>query len=226
MTGSDTHADDEETGKALGYDVVEPVSPEPTSDFGVQEVYVDGSEPAKPPSPAPRPVVFVVVGIAAVIGLGVLFAVRSIPPSGPQPFQNLGAGVSNATGMKGNLQVRWQNKAAQYILKMEPIDPLQSDGFSYVVANPPAPLFLRVKLLDATGFAVCNKDILFPFDPGSPGEAARERGQDVFQSSMGDDGTVMAVSAQGTLPCTAAQYKQIVYWDLPPIFPLWPSRTS
>ena len=76
-----------------------------------------------------------------------------------------------------------------------------------------------MKLLDATGFAVCGKDILFPFDAASPGEQDRERGHDILQSSPGDDGKVMAVSAQGTLPCTAAQYKQIVYWDFSTNFP-------
>lgn len=215
MTGSD-----DEIGKALGYEVIDPASSEPAASGGVQAVKASQSPPANAPRLVPRALVFVVLGIAAMIGLVVLIAIRAKSSAGPpQPFQDLGAGISNATGMKGNLKARWQGQAAQYLLKIEPIDPLQSAGFSYIVANPPAPLFIHIKLLDATGFAVCGKDILFPFDPASPGESDRERGQDIFQSSRDDVGKVVAVSAQGTLPCTAAQYKQIVYWDLSTNFP-------
>lgn len=187
---------------------------------GAQTVYAD--EPAAPAKarPAPPPaLLFVVLGVLGIVGLGVFLAARSKSAAAPQPFQDLGAGISNATGLRGSLQARWQGNAAQYQIKFEPIDPLQSAGFSYVVANPPAPLSIHVKLLDATGFAVCGKDILFPFDAGSTDEQSRERGQDVFQSVLGDDGKVAAVTAQGSLPCTPGQYKQIVYWDLTTNFP-------
>lgn len=187
---------------------------------GVQTIYVDqAAEPARARRAAPPALLFVVLGIVGMIGLGVFLTARSKSAAAPQPFQDLGAGISNATGLRGNLKARWQGKAAQYQIKIEPIDPLQSAGFSYVVADPPAPLSIHVKLLDATGFAVCGKDILFPFDAGSADEQSRERGQDVFQSSLGDDGKVAAVTAQGSLPCTPEQYKQIVYWDLSTNFP-------
>lgn len=211
MTGSDGEA-----GKTV--ESVEATAPSETAAaFGVQQHYVDPSgEEIMPPS-APPMLLFIILGVAAMIGLGVFVGVRAKSSASPGAFQDLGAGVSTATGLQGNLKARWQDKGAQYELKIEPIDPLQSDGFSYVVGNPPAPLSIHVKLLDATGFAVCGKDVLFPFD--GPGEQDRERGQDVLQSSVGADGKVMAVTAQGTLPCTAAQYKQIVYWDLSTNFP-------
>lgn len=218
MTGSEGEA-----GNAVetesGAETEAPAPSETASRFGVQTVYADQSAPAQARPAVPPALLFIALGIVALIGLGVFVAVRSKAPAAPVAFQDLGAGISNATGLKGNLKARWQDKAAQYQLKIEPIDPLESAGFSYVAANPPAPLFLHVKLLDATGFAVCGKDILFPFDPSSPGEQNRERGQDIFQTALGDDGLVAAVSAQGTLPCTAAQYKQIVYWDLSTNFP-------
>lgn len=217
MTGSD--AREGEGGKTMEYEVMEPAASEPPAGWGVHAVDAGQSAPTEAPPPAPRALLFVVLGIAAMIGLIGLVAVRAKSAAGPAPFQDLGAGISNATGLKGDLKARWQKKAAQYLLKIEPIDPLQSAGFSYVVANPPGPLFIHVKLLDATGFAVCGKDILFPLDPASPGEHDRERGQDLFQSSRGDDGRVVAVNAQGTLPCTAEQYKQVVYWDLSTNFP-------
>lgn len=176
-------------------------------------------QPAPASARVPPVLLFVLVGIGLLVVLTVFVSARIKSSAAPSEFQDLGAGISNATGLRGSLKARWQDKTAQYQLKLEPIDPLQSAGFSYVTANPPAPLSLHVKLLDATGFAVCGKDILFPFDAGSPGEQERERGHDILQSSPGDDGKVMAVSAQGTLPCTAEQYKQIVYWDFSTNFP-------
>src|SRR3569833_1069807 len=38
-------------------------------------------------------------------------------------------------------------------------------GFSHVVLNPSIPLSVNMRLLDATGFALCGKDIPFHFDP-------------------------------------------------------------
>lgn len=213
MTGVDG-----ESGKAVETEV-EPAAPAETAgDLGVQSVYIDGS--AAPPvtkPPVPPALLLGFLGVAAIMGLVLLVVVRAKSSATPGVFQDLGAGISNAAGLRGSLKARWQDKAAQYQLAFEPLDPLQSAGFSYVVAHPPAPLFLHLKLLDGTGFTLCGKDILFSFD--GPGEKERERGQDIFQASPGDDGTVIKVTAQGTLPCTAEQYKQIVYWDFSTNFP-------
>lgn len=208
---------DEEYDKAAEAEVVATAPSETVDGLGVQTVYVDSSAdpPAiKPPLP---PALLALVALAALVGAALFGVVRAKSSSAPVAFQDLGAGISNATGLRGNLKARWQNKTAQYELSIEPIDPLQSAGFSFVTANPPSPLFIHVKLLDATGFALCGKDILFPFS--GPGEPDRERGQDVFQNSIGDDGKVTAVTAQGTFPCSPQQYKQIVYWDLSTNFP-------
>jgi hypothetical protein len=157
-----------------------------------------------------------ITAVAGVCFIGVHHYKSSTPPT---PFQDLGAGVSNVTGLRGSLKTRWEGKGAQYQLEIEPIDPLESAGFSYVMANPPGPLLLHVKLMDATGYAVCGKDVLFPFDKPSPGEADRERGQDLLQTAVGDDGKVVSLSAQGILPCTPEQYKQVDYWDFSTNFP-------
>jgi hypothetical protein len=161
------------------------------------------------------------VGLLIVAAAAVCFiAVRGYKPSaGPAAFQDLGKGISNVTGLKGSLKARWVSNAAQYQLQIEPIDPLESAGFSYVTANPPEPLVLHMKLMDATGYTVCGKDVLFPFNQSSPHEADRERGQDLLQTAVGDDGKVVSLSVQGTLPCTLEQYKQVDYWDFSTNFP-------
>src|SRR5579875_671140 len=75
------------------------------------------------------------LGIAAAAGMCLIAAPGCKSSAGPAPFQDLGAGVSNVTGLKGSLKTRWEGKAAQYQLEIEPIDPLESAGFSYVMAN-------------------------------------------------------------------------------------------
>lgn len=193
----------------------------------VEQIYGDQTAEPEVARPIFPPRLFLIgIGAAVVAGLVLYGVARAKSTTGPVAFQDLGAGISNATGLRGNLKARWQGSAAQYQLEIEPIDPLQSAGFSYVAANPPQPLSIHMKLLDATGFAVCGKDVLFPFDPASPGEKDRERGQDMLQSSVGDDGKVISLSAQGTLPCTPAQYKQVVYWDFSTDFPALAEQDS
>jgi hypothetical protein len=42
-------------------------------------------------------------------------------------------------------------------------------GFSKVTLNPPVPMSVNIRLLDSTGFALCGKEIDFPFNPQSGG---------------------------------------------------------
>jgi hypothetical protein len=141
-----------------------------------------------------------------------------LPDQAPA-IQDLGSAVSNATGLKGSLNAHWQSTSAQYELEIEPIHPLDSAGFSYVASNPPGPLSLHMRLLDAAGYSICGKDVLFPFHSSSRAEADRERGQDLLQTKVDDDGKVISLGARGTLPCTQEQYSHVSYWDFSTNFP-------
>jgi len=50
-------------------------------------------------------------------------------------------------------------------------------------------------------------------------EVSRERGKDIFQNQLTDDGLVSAVNVQGILPCSPDQYRRADYWDLNTNFP-------
>ena len=50
-------------------------------------------------------------------------------------------------------------------------------------------------------------------------EVARERGKDVFQNQITNDGQVSAANVQGTLPCSPDQYRRVDYWDFNTNFP-------
>jgi hypothetical protein len=143
---------------------------------------------------------------------------------------------------------RWQDKKAQYQLKVEPIDPRANAGFALVTGTPTQPISINVRVLDSSGFALCGKEILLPFDPAAlqqnpklpknkaeadkilaareadtqrmrVQERQREGGRDVFQTIAGSDGNIEALWAQGTLPCSPEQYKKFDYWDLTSNFP-------
>jgi len=192
------------------------------------------------------PLLLVGIGILAAIVVAILILNR---PNASPTFQDLGAGISRAAGLRGHLTTRWLGNA-QYKLSFVPLDPLQSAGLSFVAGSPPQPLWFYIKLLDSTGFVLCGKEILLPYDPASAAgfassqpqltgrkanaarlagsanlarmqaqEQQRERGKDIFQNQIGDDGQVVAMDAQGMLPCSADQYKRISYWDFFTNFP-------
>lgn len=188
------------------------------------------------------------------LGAGILaagiFAVLMFhkPTSTAPPFQDLGPGISNLAGLKGHLVTRWQ-KNVQYQLKFEPLFGVYNSRFSYTVGHPPEPLWINIRLLDSTGYALCGKQIQFRFDParigsglslphrsgarliqasthspGAPsaGAQAQQPGKqaaDTFHNDMGDNGQIASVYVQGVLPCTEAQYRKFYYWDFSTNFP-------
>ncbi len=103
----------------------------------------------------------------AILGLIVIVLLVMNRPKSKPDFDDLGAGVSNATGLKGHLITRWQGKA-QYQLEFGPIDPRGSAEFALVAGNPPQPLSVNIRILDPSGFALCGKEILLPYYPGGP----------------------------------------------------------
>lgn len=185
-------------------------------------------------------------GILAAIILAVLMFNK--PTATAPAFEDLGPGISNAPGLKGHLVARWQ-KGAQYQVKFEPLFAIYDPGFSYTVGHPPERLWVNIRLLDSTGYALCSKQVQFRFappaanvarslphetsarivqvsahSPGAPSANAQAtpktgKSADTFQNEMGDNGQIGWVYAQGVLPCTEAQYKKFYYWDFSTNFP-------
>jgi hypothetical protein len=184
-------------------------------------------------------------GILAII-ISTVFVIHKPNLGAAPPFQDLGPGISNVAGLKGHLVTRWEKKV-QYKLTFEPLFGIYSPGFSYTVGHPPGALWVNIRLLDATGYALCGKQIQFRLGParsnvdltsaqgagakvlkvsatapgGSGGGSAPPwgRGRDTFQDQIGDAGQIISVTAQGELPCSADQYKKFYYWDFSTNFP-------
>lgn len=86
-------------------------------------------------------------------------------PKTKSDSDDLGAGIFNASGLRGHLVTRWQGKAV-YQLQIEPIDPRENAGFELVTGNPPEPIYINIRVLDSSGFALCGTEVLLPFNPG------------------------------------------------------------
>ena len=236
--------------------------------------WVDQAEEVEPPEsvePEPQPVLrpgalrssrvvgqgtakrlpqlaMVLLGAAILAAIILAVTMMDKPTSAAPAFQDLGPGVSNIAGLKGHLVARWE-KHAQYMLSFEPLFGIYKPGFSYTVGHPPGPLWINVRLLDSTGYALCGKQIEFRLNPArtnvdlsllhqpdakmvevsnhpSGGSSAGTQPQqpavrtiDLFQNQMGDNGQVASVFAQGVLPCSEDQYKKFNYWDFSTNFP-------
>jgi len=116
----------------------------------------------------PFPFLLLSFGAVAIIVLALLFLTRPKKTDGPLPG-DLGPGIVAQAGLRGHLLTQWAGTAKtgslQYQLRLEPIGPVQAPGFEKVVANPPAPYSINLRVLDQAGFAMCGKEILFHFDP-------------------------------------------------------------
>jgi len=196
--------------------------------------------------------VIVLLGLVAAAGVGVVALTQKqfgTSKSATADSDDMGAGIANASGIRGHLVTRWQQGKVQYMLKMEPLDPRDAPGFSTVALNPPKPISINVRLLDAAGFALCGKEIVLRYDPSrnfhsnaplpkkpadalnvlasqqatlqgaSLQEKQRESGKDVFQNIQANDGSIEALWAQGDLPCSPDQYRKFDYWDISTNFP-------
>ena len=169
-------------------------------------------------------------------------------PKTPIDSDDLGAGIANASGLRGHLVTRWQGKA-QYMLKIEPLDPRENDGFAAVSANPPGPIYINIRLLDSSGFALCGKEIVLHYDPARSShvsssapknkdeaenlailrqadlervtaqEKSREIGQRPFQNVLDRTARSRAYGPREIFPALPINTNAFDYWDLSTNFP-------
>ena len=123
------------------------------------------------------------IGGAVLAAIVVVF-LFSYHPKPKLDYDDLGAGISNSSGLKGHLITRWQGNA-QYQLDLGPIDPREGPGFARVVDDPPQPLSINIRILDSSGFALCGKEILLAYYPGGSGPQAAASLQPAAEAALG-----------------------------------------
>lgn len=184
--------------------------------------------PAKQPALPPKTVLLVTgVALAAVLlVMAVLGLHTAINPKPPVPYIDLGSQRFDAAGLGGRLIARWEGNA-EYELSLDPLAQDFVPGFEAVAQNPPRPLSLTVRLRNAEGLVVCQKEILFP--PPAPEGATPDTTQllqpkktqsgDTVQNVAGEDGRIAEIALSGGLPCAQKAYEHFVSWDFATNFP-------
>jgi hypothetical protein len=142
------------------------------------------------------------------------------------PFVDLGPTNIAAAGLSGRLIAKWDGSAS-YELHIDPLAPQQLGGFSAVAVNPPHPITVDLHILNASGRPVCQKEILFPFNPApDPDSAAANEFQpqktfdgDTVQNVADADGQLQEIVVSGPLTCPAKAYRAFSSWDFTSSFP-------
>ena len=169
--------------------------------------------PAAKKKPGTALLFALVIALAALGGLVVAKGRPGAHPSGGSA-SDLGQGVSSAAGVRGHLVTAWQDKAAHYKIKIEPIDFSETEGFARAAASNPQPLYFNLRVLDAVGDAICSKQLVLQAAGSAP-----PAGADAFKRLMAKSGSVEGLWAEGTLPCSAEQFARFSYWDFTTNFP-------
>lgn len=142
------------------------------------------------------------------------------------PFIDLGANQIASAGLGGRLIAKWDGKA-EYELHIDPLVPQQVASFSEMAANPPRPLSVNLRLKDTSGSVVCQKEVVFPFNPAAEANPEQTRSLlpqetidgDTVQNLAGADGQIDEIVVFGQLPCPLKSYKRLTSWDLLSSFP-------
>jgi hypothetical protein len=141
--------------------------------------------------------------------------------------------------LKGRLYINWE-KTLHYRVTFETSDPDQQAGFAFAIANPSHPISIEIQLQNAQGFVLCSREIFLKYDARSAAIAAnppnktpaagdlaqlevqerkREQGKDIFQNQISPMGQIVALSAQGDIPCSAKAYESTSQWSFTSNFP-------
>lgn len=173
----------------------------------------------EPPKPAGISI-FIYAAILAGIGVlvGVVFFTMPWLFGNAKGRYDLGTVVSSPDDLNGHLYTRW-NEQLEYRLKIEPGDESQLAGFSLAVSNLPRPVSFYIQLFDADSKALCSMHILMKYDPANAEEQEREHDNNLFQDIYGPTGQIVAISSEGTMPCSQRAWSKAVSWSFISNFP-------
>jgi hypothetical protein len=134
-----------------------------------QEEFADPAERPVLPPRKKKPNLMLIGGVAALVMFGLFVVLSMRSKSSATPPGDMGPGIVAVAGLRGHLDTRWEGDTKTgklvYQLRIEPMEDRWGKGFSKVTSEPPIPIAVNVRLLDAAGFALCGKEIDFRFNP-------------------------------------------------------------
>ncbi|MBS1801773.1 MAG: hypothetical protein JST28_00320 [Acidobacteria bacterium] len=194
---------------------IEEEEEEQEDDYGYQQEIPEFTDPAEHaleeqvPEKQPKKgiPIWMIGGFAALIGFAIFVVYTATKPKdNAPPPGDMGPGIVANAGLRGHLTTRWDGSRKTgklvYQLHIEPMEDRWEAGFSKAVLNPPQPLSVNMRLLDATGFALCGKEVPFHFD------AQNARVQVPMPSAAGANGKKMT-AAERTAAYQAARQSAI-----------------
>lgn len=111
----------------------------------------------------PSPLIFVGFALLAAVMLALVLLHHS-DDAPSSDSQDMGEGIYKAAGLRGHMLARWDGKL-HYQVQIEPIDPTVASSFDFTLNNLPRPIDITLRLLDSSGFALCQKTVLLPYEP-------------------------------------------------------------
>jgi hypothetical protein len=198
--------------------------------FGFRAAMSAAQPVAEAPPERPKATLWITAALAvaalACIPLIILATMKVIKPKPPVPYYDLGSWRFDPANLGGRFIARWEGSAT-YQFFVDPLDPDQIAGLQAVAQDPPHLLSFTVRLLNAKGSVVCQKEIIIPTMTEPPtgtdhSQALLPRttpSGDTAQNVAGDQGQIGEIDLSGPLPCPLEAYRQIAAWNFSTNFP-------
>lgn len=197
----------------------------------MQPAPVEDPEAAKNEAKSKRVVALFPILIILVLGVLAVLLIPKFTKSKAPQYVDLETRRFDSAGLGARLIARWEGSTA-YQLYIDPLDPQQTAGFQAVAVNPPYPVSVVIRLLDAKGAVACQKEIALPTPAPSTGSSDSSSAEvaaalapmqtasgDSIQNIAGPDGQIAEITITGGLPCSMKQYQSVASWEFFTNFP-------
>jgi hypothetical protein len=171
-----------------------------------------GEKAAAPPRSSRKTKILIGLIVLLFAGLAAYVVMDLLKPVPPVAYVDLGNMRHDAAGMAGRLIAHWGD-GPTYQLSLDPLDSQNAANFQLVTTNPQHPLAVIIRLKNAAGLAVCQKEIIFPVREAQPQGPQLSSSGDTVENIVGTDSKITEIRAEGPLNCSEDAYKSLVAWD-------------
>jgi hypothetical protein len=155
-----------------------------------------------------------IVLLAAAAACCVVLVVLMVPSLGKSKkvtanYVDLGNERFEPAGVGGRLIARW-GEGAIYRLSLDPLELKDAARFQSLARNAQHPVSVVIRMKNAAGIAVCQKEIALA---GASAQPQKTSGGDTVQLVSGGDGQIEEITAEGPIACPLKVYQSLTAWD-------------